>query len=140
MRNLMYQITGITLLVSKAALMALSCTAQPAAQQRAGSLVTSALRNELSAVQDASHPMQYRLRKSSPRLTTTKQMVETRDGLVALLTSVNDAPLSDDDAQKEHARLDALLSDPAKQQHRKQSEDNDTARALKVLRALPKAF
>jgi hypothetical protein len=64
----------------------------------------------------------------------------TKDGLVALLISVNDAPPSADDTQKDQARLDALLADPGKQQHRKQSEDSDTERAIKVLRALPKAF
>ena len=99
-----------------------------------------ALQNEISAAQDTAHPMQYQLRKSSPRLTTTRQMVETRDGLVAMLLSVNDAPPSAEDNQKEQTRLDALLADPGKQQHRKQSEDADTARAVKVLRALPKAF
>lgn len=103
-------------------------------------LVERALENEIAAAQDTSHPMRYRLRKSSPRLTTTKEMIETRDGLVALLVAVNDAALSTSDAQKEQARLDALLADPGKQRHRKQSEDADTARAMMVLRALPKAF
>src|SRR3954463_8347431 len=49
------------------------------------SLVNRALGNELSAAQDSGHPMQYRLRKSSPRLISTKQIVETRDGAVARL-------------------------------------------------------
>lgn len=84
--------------------------------------------------------MRYVLHKSSPRLTTTKNMVETRDGLVAMLVSVNDQPLTPEDQAREQARLDGLLSDPGKQRHRKQSEDDDTARALKVLRALPAAF
>jgi hypothetical protein len=84
--------------------------------------------------------MRYRLRKSSPRLTTTKEIAETRDGDVARLVAINDQPLSQADEQQEQARLDALLSDPSRQHHRKQSEDNDTARAMKVLRVLPNAF
>ena len=133
--------TGITLVAP----MALACPPQaPSQQTGAGSpgsvTVEHALQNELSAAQDASHLMQYQLRKSSPRLTTTKHIAETKDGLVALLVAVNDAPLSADDAQKDQTRLDTLLSDPSKQQHRKQSEDSDTARAIKVLRVLPKAF
>src|SRR5262249_19483010 len=51
-----------------------------------------------------------------------------------------DKPLSPPDEQQEQARLDALLNDPGKQRHRKQSQDEDTARALKMLRALPNAF
>jgi len=109
----------------------------PAEEQ---SLVQQALANEVSAAKDSQHPMCYRLRKSSPRLTTTKEICETADGAVARLVSVNDAPLSATDEQREQTRLDQLLSDPGKQRHRKQSQDQDTARALKVLRSLPNAF
>jgi hypothetical protein len=84
--------------------------------------------------------MRYRLHKSSPRMTSTKDICETKDGAVALLLAVNDRPLSPADEQKEQTRLNALLGDPGKQKHRKQSEDDDTARAMKVLRAMPKAF
>jgi hypothetical protein len=103
-------------------------------------LVQSALENELAAAQDTSHPMRYRLRKSSPRLTTTKELIETQDGSVALLVAVDDKPLSPDDLDKEQGRLQTLLTDPGKQRHRKQVEAEDTARAFKVLRALPQAF
>jgi hypothetical protein len=103
-------------------------------------LVTRALQNEVRAATDTQHPMRYRLRKSSPRLTSTKEIFETKDGAVARLLSINGAPLNAADEQKEQARLATLLSDPGKQRHRKQSEDDDSARAFKVLRALPIAF
>jgi hypothetical protein len=118
-------------------------SAQTLAPAQAQALVERALATESRAAQELSrlsHPMRYRLHKSSPRLTTTKEIVETRDGFVARLLQVNDQPLSPADEQKEQARLDALLSDPSLQRHRKQSEDNDTGRALKVLRVLPTAF
>jgi len=102
--------------------------------------VKRALAAELAGVQDTQHPMRYRLRKSSPRLTTTKEIIETKDGAVARLIAVNDKPLSTADEQKEQSRLSALLADPGKQRHRKQSEDDDTSRVLKVVRALPDAF
>jgi len=103
-------------------------------------LVERALATELRAAQDPNHPMRYRLRKSSPRLTSTKEIVETRDGDVARLISLFDKPLSQDDEQKEQARLDGLLSDPNRQQRRKQGEDEDTGIVLKLLRMLPRAF
>ncbi|MBS1805920.1 MAG: hypothetical protein JST28_21470 [Acidobacteria bacterium] len=109
-------------------------------QAQDAGLVQRALANEVRAADDTQHPMRYHLRKSSPRLTTTKEIFETADGAVARLISVNDAPLSSADEQREQARLDQLLSDPGKQRHRKQSQDQDTARALKVLRSLPNAF
>ena len=104
------------------------------------SLVKRALTNEVRAAGDAHHPMRYCLHKSSPRLTSTKEILETKDGAVARLIAVNDSPLSAEDEQKEESRLAALLSDPSKQRHRKQTEDEDSARAMKVLRALPNAF
>jgi hypothetical protein len=118
--------------------------AQPAAGSlspaSAQALVDRALANELHAAQDSSHPMRYALHKITPRLTSTKQIVETKDGEVARLTSIFDKPLSPAAEQQEEARLDALSSNPGQQHHRKQAEDADTVRALKVLRALPYAF
>jgi hypothetical protein len=110
---------------------------------QAQALVQRALATESLAAQDlshVSHPMRYQLRKTSPRLTSTKEIVETRDGFVARLLSINDQPLSPASEQQEQARLQALLDNPGLQQHRKQTEDSDTSRALKVLRALPNAF
>ena len=115
---------------------------QPAAltPTQAQALVARALSTELRASQDASHPMRYRLRKSSPRLTSVKEIAETRDGDVARLIAINDQPLSQADELREEARLDALLSDPGRQMHRKQSEESDTRIVLKLLRMLPQAF
>lgn len=125
----------------------LSAPAQPApptlTPQQAQALVERALATESQAAQDlghASHPMRYRLHKTSPRLSSTKEIVETREGDVARLLTIDGQPLSPDGEQKEQARLDALLANPSLQQHRKQSEDSDTARAMKVLRVLPSAF
>ena len=109
-------------------------------QAQAQELVNRALANEIQAAEDHNHPMRFWLRKSTPRLITTKKIVETRDGDVARLISVNGRPLSAAGEQREQARLDGLLSDPNLQMNRKQSEDADTARALKVLQALPNAF
>ena len=104
------------------------------------SLVKSVLQTELEASQDLSHPMQYRLRKTSPRFSSTKQIIETKDGDVACLTAVNNAGLSAPDQQAEQARLESLLTDPERQHHRKEREQGDAERARKILRALPTAF
>lgn len=110
------------------------------AQTPDAALVKRALSAELRSAQDASHPMRYRLRKSTPRLTSVKEIVETGDGAVARLISINDQPLSEADRRRDEDRLNALLADPGRQHKRKQSEQDDTGRAMKVLRALPKAF
>ena len=111
-----------------------------AAQQFTDAMVKRALSHEMNSARDPQHPMRYTPRKASPRLTQTKEIFETRDGNVARLVRLNDQPLTADDAAKEEARLNALLAEPGRQQRRKQSEDADTARAMKVLRVLPQAF
>lgn len=84
--------------------------------------------------------MRYELQKTSPHWSSTKKICETKDGDVARLVELNGQPLSASDEQKEQARLAELAGDPAKQHRRKQAEDADQGRVLKVLRALPAAF
>ena len=147
----MYRLIALLLLIPLLVLWMNPVRGQPssgngvAAPPLAGqALVERALANELNAAQnanqDASHPMRYQLRKTSPRVTTTKEILETRDGEVARLIAINDKPLGPADEANEEARLNALLGDPGKQRRRKQAEDDDAGRALKVLRALPSAF
>ena len=107
---------------------------------QAQSLVARTLANELRAMEDTNHPLRYQLRKTSPRLSTTKEIYETREGDVARLVAIDDRPLSATEEQQEEARLDGLIGDPGKQRHRKQTEDTDAGRVLKVMRALPTAF
>jgi len=107
---------------------------------QAQALVARALATELRTAQDTSHPMRYQLRKSTPRLTSTKEILETKDGDVARLVSLFDKPLSEADKQTEETRLNALLSDPSLQKHRKQGEEGDMAIVLRLLRMLPDAF
>jgi hypothetical protein len=103
-------------------------------------LVRRALTAELHNAPDGKFPMRYRLRKTSPRISTTKDIVETKEGAVARLVAVNDNPLSADDEQKELDRLAVLQQDPSRQKSRKQSQDEDLNHVLKMLRVLPDAF
>ena len=135
----MHRLSPLLLLLPWAQL-ANAQAAPPSAPPGAQALVERALVSELHAAQDTAYPMRYKLRKTSPRLTSVKLLIETKDGLVARLQSINDQPLNAADEKKEQDRLDGLLNDPGKQRHRKQSEDVDTGRAMKVLRALPRAF
>jgi len=89
---------------------------------------------------DPSHPMRYLLHRSTPRLTSTKDIIETKDGDVARLLSVNDAPLAPADDQQELARLATLAANPSLQKHRKDNEEGDAGIVLKLLRMLPNAF
>jgi hypothetical protein len=107
---------------------------------QAQALVARTLATEIRTAQDPNHPMRFLLRKTSPNLTSTKEIVETRDGAVARLLAINDTPLSQADEQREQERLDALAGNPSLQRHRKQGEDSDMGIVLKLLRMLPDAF
>jgi hypothetical protein len=96
--------------------------------------------NEVAALADSSHPMRYHLRKVSPRLTTVKAIIETRDGDVARLLSRDNAPLSAEDKQKEEDRLNQLSADASRQGHRQEREASDIDKFTKILRALPTAL
>ncbi len=135
-RRLLVRATVSFLVLAPIAVLAQSVT-EPGSDV---SLVKRALAAELRNAGDMQHPMRYRLRRSTPRLTTTKEICESKDGAVARLIEVNDQPLSRSDEHKEQARLTALLRDPNRQLHRKQNQESDTRRILKVLRALPDAF
>jgi len=106
----------------------------------AQTLVTRVLRDEVRLAIDPSHPMRFLMRKQSPRLTTTKEIVETRDGAVARLLMVNDQPLDTLGQTREWARLDELERNPSLQQHRKHGENEDTRIVMKILRMMPSAF
>lgn len=115
-----------------------AATALAPAQVQA--MVERALASEARATQDTSRPMRFRLRRSSPRLTSTKEIIETREGDVARLVAINDQPLSPADEQREEARLDALLSDAGRQGRLRAREQSDIGIVLKLLRILPQAF
>ena len=124
-----------------ASLPAFAATGGSAANPPQGNaLVKRALAAEVSNAENPQQPMRYKLRKSSPHFSSTKDIFETKDGAVARLVAINDRPLDPDDEQKEQARLDRLMLDPTRQRHRKQAQDADSNRALKILRVLPEAF
>ena len=112
----------------------------PLTNDQTQALVKRVLQTEIAAVQDMSHPMQYRLRKTSPRYSSTKMIVETKDGDVARLIAVNNQPLSSDSQKAEDDRLQALLNDPSRQHHREESEQSDAKRIRDIIADLPDAF
>lgn len=102
-------------------------------------LVRAASWNELHATNSA-HPFRFRLRKQDENGSTTKDIIETKEGDIARLIAVNDKPLTPDRAQVERARLDNLLAHPELQAHRHKKEQEDSNRSNEMVRLLPDAF
>jgi hypothetical protein len=102
-------------------------------------LVRAASWNELHS-SNSGHPFRFRLRKQDENGSTTKDIIETKDGDVARLVAVNDNPLTPDRAKAERDRLDNLLAHPELQAHRHKKEQEDSSRENEMVRLLPDAF
>jgi len=105
----------------------------------ANDLVRRAIQNEDRA--NANGPRYtYRLRSEKPERTVVKQMIETNEGVVARLLSVNDRPPTPEQRAADEKKLDKILSDPEEQRQRKKEQQEDEARTRVMVKALPDAF
>jgi hypothetical protein len=114
-------------------------TAAPAPSQSAQELVRKVVDRELATEQ---RPRQYiyRLRRETPEGSSTRDIIDTRDGLVSRLIATNDRPATAEERAKDDRRLQNLLAHPEEQRKRKQRQKEDAEQVRKLLRALPDAF
>ena len=125
------------------AVMLLSVAPSLLAQQsmtpaEAHDLVARTVKNELGGT--AGLEFRFTLRKTDEKGETTKYLIETKDGDVARLVELNNAPLTPEREKQEQERLDNLLAHPEEQAHRHQKELEDSKRGDKMVRVLPDAF
>lgn len=107
-------------------------------------LVRRTAANEIQANQSRAaqspNPVRFKIHKKDERGITTKEIVQTRDGSVARLIAINDMPLTPEQEQAEHARLQRLMDQPEIQEHRRRREKEDADRANKLVKMMPDAF
>ncbi len=102
-------------------------------------LVREVVYNELHD-HDSHGYWRYWVERHSDKGTQIHQAVETPDGPVARLESVNGQPVSRETREDDDRRLEKLLSSPSEQaQHRKDYAD-DEKRIGRILALLPDAF
>ncbi len=82
----------------------------------------------------------YSLREVGKRGMLTKELIETRDGIIARLIAINDKPLSPQERQADDERLNKLLNDPQAREQKAKQQHEDDVRTRKMVRALPDAF
>jgi hypothetical protein len=107
-------------------------------QMPANQYVRGVVQREMAA--RGSHAYMFRLRRETPKGTEIREMVQTRDGIVARVVARNDQPLSAEDRKKDDERLRKLLSDTRAQEERRREQQQDEERAKKLIRSLPDAF
>jgi hypothetical protein len=102
-------------------------------------LVRQAMQHELKPPENQGEYFAWRTRTVKPNRTTLKQYVETPEGLLARVLTVNDKPLSPEDRAKEDARNNRLL-DPKQMQQKHKEQQEDETRTKRMVAALPDAF
>lgn len=129
-----------TLALATALLSFLSLAAQsPAPQEPAQALVAAAVANTLKDG-DQKIAYLYRLDRKLPERSEARDIVSTRDGLVARAVSINGKPLTAEQRALDDQRLSKLLSDPREQRKRRQQQEKETQRVRSMIAALPGAF
>lgn len=139
MRRELHQV-GIALLVA----LGLSAWAQNAQPNRtlpanANELVREVVKNELNPPSQDETYYTWKQRTVKPNRTIVRQMVETPEGVLARLLSINDRPLTPEEQQKEDARVNRLL-DPSQMNAKRKEQKEDEDRTRKMVGALPDAF
>jgi hypothetical protein len=114
-------------------------TAAPAPAETAQELVRKVIARELEAKEKPGRYI-YRLRREGPEGSWTRDIIDTRDGLVSRLIATNDQPATAEERARDDRRLEKLLADPEEQRKHKQRQEKDAEQVRKLLRVLPDAF
>lgn len=105
----------------------------------AGELVHAVAANELTdRVQQLK--WMYVIVKRVGHQSLTEEQVETKNGPVYRVLSIDGAPLTADQRQKDDARIDLLLRDAGQQSKLKRQYDDDEQMLETLLRVMPDAF
>lgn len=101
-------------------------------------LVREAITNELKPG-NGEHKA-FKLTSTKGAEVTVKQVIETQDGSIARILSINGKPLDAQQKAKEDARLQRLIDDPSALASKQKSQKEDDRRTRMMLKSLPDAF
>lgn len=105
----------------------------------ANALVRSVVENELRSNSDSSTLYAFKQRTERASGVTTKQIVETPDGVISRVLSKNDKPLSPEERKKDDSRINRLL-DPKQMREKAKEQKTDEQRTRTMVQSLPDAF
>jgi hypothetical protein len=116
-------------------------TSAPAPAENAQELVRRVIDREL-AEQEKPGRYIYRLRREGPEGSgsTTRDLVDTRDGLVSRLIATNDQPATAEERVRDDRRLEKLLADTEAQPKHRERQKEDAEKVRGLIRAMPDAF
>jgi hypothetical protein len=130
-------LAGFLLFLGGGGFFASLASAQEGNEPTANDLMREVGANELKAQEEDHTQWRYRYRKEQPGRSEVRDIIETRDGTLNQLLSVNDRPLNADECREEEARLQKMVK-RADERRRKVKEDAD--QATQLLKQLPDAL
>jgi hypothetical protein len=102
-------------------------------------LVRRTVDNEISKAPAASHFM-FRGTNTTPKGSTTKLYVESREGTAGMAIAYNGKPLTPEQRQSEEARVSRFVTNPDELKKKRKQEQEDEDRSMRIIRAIPDAF
>ena len=105
-----------------------------------GELVRKAVQNEIAAANDDSAQFLFRGTKTTPKGSTTRLYVETKEATAGLVVAYNGKPLTPEQRQEEEARVERFIDNPEELRKKREQERENAERTMRIVRAMPDAF
>jgi hypothetical protein len=105
----------------------------------ASDLARRVITNELRFQDDHTNWM-YRLEKEQYGKKQVEEIIETKEGSLSRLQSINDRPLTAKQREKEDQRVRDLMSSPSAKRKLQQALEADTLQGRRLFKMLPDAF
>jgi hypothetical protein len=102
-------------------------------------LVRKTVQNEIKSSNDDVHFM-FRGTKTTPKGSTTKIYVETKDATAGIVIAYNGKLLTPEQRQAEEARMERFVSNPEELRKKQKQERDDAERTMRIVRAIPEAM
>ncbi len=103
-------------------------------------LVRKAVQNEIKAANDDSARFLFRGTKTTPKGSTTRLYVETKDVTAGLVVAYNGKPLDPEQRRAEEARVERFIDNPEELRRKREQERENAEHTMRIVRALPDAF
>src|ERR1700739_4653257 len=104
------------------------------------SLVRKAVQSEVKTTNEDTEHFMFRGTKTTPKGSTTKIYLETKEATAGLVIAYNGKPLTPEQRQTEEARVERFLNNPDELKKNPNQEKADADRTMRTLRPIPDAF
>jgi len=105
-----------------------------------GELVRKAVQNEITTANEDTDHFLFRGTRTTPKGSTTKIYVETREATAGLVVAYNGKSLTPDQRRAEEARVARFLNNHEELKKKRNQEREDQERTVRIVRAIPDAF